>query len=68
MTYDNEAIVRHTYHTAEGNVLDVGEFVGSFAEDGMINMGHAGQEFGGVGQESYRDEVLHRPINRRWVR
>ena len=23
MTYDNEAIVRHAYHTAEGSVLDV---------------------------------------------
>jgi hypothetical protein len=30
MTYDNEAIVRHAYHTAEGNVLDVAGFVGSF--------------------------------------
>ena len=68
MTYDNEAIVRHAYHTAKGSVLDVGGFVGSFAEGGMINMGHAGQEFGGIGQESYQGEVLHRPINRRWTR
>ncbi len=58
MTYDNEAIVRHAYHTAEGSVLDVAGFVGSFAEDGVINLGHAGQEFGGVGQESYRGEQL----------
>jgi len=58
MTYDNEAIVRHAYHTAEGSVQDVAGFVGSFAEDGVINMGHAGQEFGGVGQESYRGEQL----------
>jgi hypothetical protein len=29
MTYDNEAIVRHAYHTAEGSVLDVAGFVGS---------------------------------------
>ncbi len=58
MTYDNEAIVRHAYHTAEGSVLDVARFVGSFAEDGVINLGHAGQEFGGVGQESYRGEQL----------
>ena len=58
MAYDNEAIVRHAYHTAEGSVLDVAGFVGSFAEDGVINMGHAGQEFGGVGQESYRGEQL----------
>ena len=56
MTYDNEAIVRHAYHTAEGSVLDVAGFVGSFAEDGVINLGHAGQEFVGVGRESYRGE------------
>ena len=58
MTYDNEAIVRHAYHTAEGSVLDVAGFVGSFAEDGVINLGHAGREHGGVGQESYRGEQL----------
>ena len=58
MTYDNEAIVRHAYHTTEGSVLDVAGFVGSFAEDGVINLGHAGQEFGGVSQESYRGEQL----------
>jgi hypothetical protein len=34
MTHDNEAIVRHAYRTAEGDVLDVAGFVGSFAEDG----------------------------------
>ena len=37
MAYDNEAIVRHAYHTAEGSVLDIAGFVGSFAEDGVIN-------------------------------
>src|SRR5947208_14933593 len=58
MTTDTEALVRHAYHTAEGSVLDVAGFVGSFAEDGVINMGHAGQELGGVGQESYRGEQL----------
>ena len=58
MTYDNEAIVRHAYHTAEGSVLDVAGFVGSFAEDGVINLGHAGIEPRGVGQESYRGEQL----------
>ena len=58
MAYDNEAIVRHAYHTAEGSVLDVAGFVGSFAEDGVINLGHAGLEFGGVGRESYRGEQL----------
>jgi len=50
MTHDNEAIVRHAYHTAEGNVLDVAGFVGSFAADGVIN--------DVVGQESYRGEQL----------
>jgi ketosteroid isomerase-like protein len=58
MTYDNDAIVRHAYHTAEGDVLDVAGFVGSFAEDGVINLGHAGREASGVGQESYRGEQL----------
>jgi ketosteroid isomerase-like protein len=58
MTYDNEAIVRHAYHTAEGRVLDVAGFVGSFAKDGVINLGHAGLEPNGGGQESYRGEHL----------
>jgi hypothetical protein len=30
--YDNEAIVRHSYDTAEGSVLDVAGLVGSFAK------------------------------------
>jgi len=50
MTYDNEAIVRHAYHTAEGNVLDVGGFVGSFADNGVFN--------NVVAQESYRGEHI----------
>ena len=58
MTYDNEAIVRHAYHTAEGSVLDVAGFVGSFAADGVMNLGHAGIEPSGVGQESYRGAHL----------
>jgi ketosteroid isomerase-like protein len=58
MTHDNEAIVRHAYHTAEGSVLDVAGFVGSFANDGVINLGHAGMKPGGVGEESYRGEHL----------
>ena len=58
MTYDNEAIVRHAYHTAEGSVMDVAGFVGGFAEDGVINLGHAGLAHGGVGQESFRGEQL----------
>ena len=37
MTYDNEAIVRNAYHTAEGNVLDIPGWVGSFTEDGVFN-------------------------------
>jgi len=56
--YDNEAIVRNAYHTAEGSVLDVAGFVGLFAKDGVINLGHAGVKPGGVGLESYRDEHL----------
>jgi ketosteroid isomerase-like protein len=58
MKYDNEAIVRRAYHTAEGSVLDVAGFVGSFANDGVINLGHAGMEPTGGGQESYRGEHL----------
>src|SRR4029078_12543265 len=50
MTYDNEAIVRHAYHAAEGDVLDVAGFVGSFTEDGVFN--------NVVAQESYRGEHL----------
>ena len=50
MTYDNEAIVRHAYHTAEGDILDVAGFVGSFTEDGVFN--------NVVAQESYRGEQL----------
>ena len=50
MTYDNEAIVRHAYHTAEGNVLDVAGFVGSFTDDGVFN--------DVVGDESYLGEQL----------
>ena len=58
MTYDNEAIVRRAYHTAEGNVMDVQGFTDLFAEDGVVNMGHAGLEQGGSGQESARGEQL----------
>ena len=58
ITYDNEAIVRQAYHTAEGSVMDVPGFVGLFADDGVINLGHAGIEPSGVGQESYRGEHL----------
>ena len=59
MTYDNEAIVRHAYHTAEGSVLDIAGFVGSFAEDGVINMGHSGRgDHRQAGGQSYRGEQL----------
>jgi ketosteroid isomerase-like protein len=58
MASDNEAIVRQAYHKAEGSVLDVAGFVGSFANDGVINLGHAGIKPGGPGQESYRGENL----------
>jgi ketosteroid isomerase-like protein len=58
MTTDAETVVRRAYHTAEGNVMDVQGFIDLFAEDGVINLGHAGQEYSGVGQESYRGEQL----------
>ena len=58
MTHDNEAIVRHAYHTAEGSVMDVAGFVGGFAKDGVINLGHAGVGPSGVGNESYRGDHL----------
>ena len=48
----------NAYHTAEGSVLDVAGFVGGFASDGVINLGHAGIGPGGAGQESYRGEQL----------
>jgi ketosteroid isomerase-like protein len=50
MTHDNKAIVRRAYHAAEGDVLDVAGFVGSFADDGVFN--------DIVGDESYRGEQL----------
>ena len=50
MAYDNEAVVRHAYHTAEGNVLDVAGFVACFTEDGVFN--------NIVANESYRGERL----------
>ena len=40
------------------SVLEVAGFVGSFPDDGVINLGHAGKEPSGVGQESYRGEQL----------
>jgi ketosteroid isomerase-like protein len=58
MTIDAEAIVRHAYHTAEGNVMDVQGFIDLFAADGVINLGHAGQEYNGAGQQSYRGEQV----------
>ena len=54
----NEAIVRRAYHTAEGSVLDVQGFTGLFTEHGVINLGNAGQELNGAGQDSYRGEHL----------
>jgi ketosteroid isomerase-like protein len=56
MTYDNEAIVRQAYHAAEGSVMDVAGFVALFADDGVINLGHAGVE--PLGLETYRGDKL----------
>ncbi len=50
MSYDNEAIVRNAYHTAEGSVLDLPGWTGSFTEDGVFN--------NISGEESYRGEHL----------
>ena len=50
MSNDNEAIVRNAYHTAEGNVLDIPGWVGSFTDDGVFN--------NVTGEESYRGEHL----------
>jgi ketosteroid isomerase-like protein len=53
MTTGTEALVRHAYHFAKGDVLDARGFIGLFAEDGVFN------GIGGVsGQESYRGEQL----------
>ena len=51
MTYDNEAIVRNAYHTAEGNVPDIPGWIGSFTEDGVFN--------NVSGEASYRGEHLN---------
>ena len=50
MAHDNEAVVRHAYRMAEGDVLDVAGFVASFTEDGVFN--------NVVANESYRGERL----------
>ena len=50
MSYDNEAIVRNAYHTAEGNVLDIPGWAYSFTDDGVFN--------NVTGEESYRGEHL----------
>jgi hypothetical protein len=58
VTTDAETIVRRAYHAAEGNVMDVQGFVDLFTSDGVINMGHAGQEFSGISDATYRGEQL----------
>jgi hypothetical protein len=58
MTTDAETLVRRAYHAAEGNVMDVQGFTGLFTADGVINMGHAGQDLSGIGDETYRGEQL----------
>ena len=60
VTTDTEALVRRAYHLAEGDVLDVQGFIDLFAEDGVMNLGHAGVEPRGVGQESYRGGATRR--------
>src|SRR6266540_2573646 len=50
VTTDTEALVRRAYHLAEGDVLDVHEFIDLFAEDGVFNGigGVSGQRATGV--------------------
>src|SRR3974377_303157 len=50
MSYDHQAVGRNAYHTAEGNVLDIPGWIGSFTEDGVFN--------NVTGEESYRGEHL----------
>lgn len=50
--------MRRAYHAAGGNVVDVQGLTDLFADDGVINLGHAGQECGASRQESYRGEQL----------
>jgi hypothetical protein len=57
-TYDNEAIIRQAYHTAEGNVLDTAGFAASFAKDGVINLGHSGVGPIPPGAFTYRGDKL----------
>jgi len=53
VTTGTEALVRHAYHLAEGDVLDAQGFMDLFAEDGVLN-GIGGP----AGPESYRGEHL----------
>ena len=53
MTPGTEAVVRHAYHLAEGDVLDAQGFRELFAEDGVFT------GIGGVaGEDSYRGEQV----------
>jgi SnoaL-like domain len=53
MTTDTEALVRHAYHLAEGDVLDAQGFIDPFADDSLFTA------IGGVtGQDGYRGEHL----------
>jgi ketosteroid isomerase-like protein len=64
MTTDAETIVRRAYHAAEGDVMDAQGFADLFTGDGVVNLLHAGEEFGGGGQtfrgaEQLRDFLPH---------
>ena len=50
MSFDNDAIVRNAYHTAQGNALDIPGWINSFRDDGVFN--------NVAGEESYRGERL----------
>jgi ketosteroid isomerase-like protein len=70
MTHDNEAIVRHAYHAAEGDVLDVAGFVAGFTDDGVFNNIVAGETYRGehlgdlvIGMATMLPDV-HRELHR----
>jgi hypothetical protein len=52
MTRDAETVARRAYHAGEGNVMDVQGFIDLFANDGVIDMGHAGQEYSRIADET----------------
>ncbi len=48
MTTDAETVVRRAYHAAEGNLMDVQDYIDLFAADGVVN----------AGQNSYHGDMF----------